>query len=104
MGNALLHLAANEPPTRDRALLALKLRAIVAELERSSALINHETSDFIGFVDETALNAKAEAAAAAAVAAAEAAAVAAAEAAAPLLHEPNLLVEIASVLYSVGPR
>ena len=70
MGNALLHLAANELPTHDRALLARKLRAIAAELERSAALINHETSDFIGFVDETTLNAKAEAEAAAVEAAA----------------------------------
>eukprot|EP00964_Phaeocystis_antarctica_P126557 scaffold90234_cov69-Phaeocystis_antarctica.AAC.9 len=72
MGNALLHLAANELPTHDRALLARKLRAIAAELERSAALINHETSDFIGFVDETTLNARAEAEAAAVATAAAA--------------------------------
>jgi hypothetical protein len=68
MGSALRHLAANEAPTRDRAGLAKKLRAIAAELERSAALINHETSDFIGFVDEGALDDRRRAAEARAVA------------------------------------
>ena len=60
MGTALRHLSTREEPTRDRALLARRLRAVAAELERSAALINHETSDFIGFVDETELDRRRE--------------------------------------------
>uniref|UniRef100_A0A7S4EZ57 Fe2OG dioxygenase domain-containing protein n=1 Tax=Chrysotila carterae TaxID=13221 RepID=A0A7S4EZ57_CHRCT len=62
MGGALMHLATTQHATRDREALAAKLRVVAAELERAAALINHETSDFIGFVNETDLDNRARAA------------------------------------------
>jgi hypothetical protein len=55
MGSALHALAALDPPTRDGPALAGRLRAIGAELERTAALLNRTTSDFVGFVNETHL-------------------------------------------------
>lgn len=50
LGGALKHLAAHEQPTKNGTLLATRLRAITAELDRVASLLDGSTNDFIGFV------------------------------------------------------